>query len=108
MHVILVVIVLILVLLLLILLIFWIKIIGVYSQPLVGTLTISVRWLKIGWMTKRILLKLLTLYSFYRLRLELLILTIVTKIVLHILVLVLFLERFYRCRKVDFGFKKLV
>lgn len=48
------------------------------------------------------------MYTMYHLRLLLIILTIVTQIVLHILILVLFLQRFYRCRKVDFWFKKLI
>ena len=72
---------------------------------------VSVSWLQIGWVMERVLLKLLAVYSFYHLwlRIRFLILTdIVTQIVLHILVLVLFLKRFYRCRKVDFGLEKLV
>jgi hypothetical protein len=51
-------------------------------------------------------LELLPIDTLYHLRL--LVLTIVAQVVLHVLVLVLFLERFYRCRKINLRFEKFV
>ena len=51
------------------------------------------------------MLELFTVDALYHLRL---ILTIVTQVVLHVLILVLFLQRFNRSRKIYLWFKKLV
>ena len=69
-------------------------------------LLLSIAWLQVSWMLQRILLKLLSMESL-NLNRRLIIITVIGHLLL-ILNLLIFLQLFYRSRKVNFRFEEFI